>query len=139
MKFQIFISHWQHDSHTNTTKRLSNANRVKRNSWLVLSTSYKQNKMFFSSCVLASWFSSKNLLMDNFRTITASSRFIGKLVIIIIYEITTKVNKKTISIIFPKFERGKYFIAFIVKTMIWTLQLDVWLMLSVKYTKILLK
>ena len=32
--------------------------------------------------------------MDNFRTITASSRFIGKLVIIIIYEITTKVNKK---------------------------------------------
>ena len=34
--------------------------------------------------------------MDNFHTITASSRFIGKLVIIIIYEITTKVNKKTI-------------------------------------------
>ena len=63
--------------------------------------------------------------MDNFRTITASSRFIRKLVIIIIYEITTKGNKKTISIIFPKFERGKYFIAFFAKTMIWTLQLDV--------------
>ena len=77
--------------------------------------------------------------MDNFHTITASSRFIGKLVIIIIYEITTKVNKKTISIIFPKFERGKYFIAFFVKTMLWTQQLDVWLMLSVKHTKILLK
>ena len=75
--------------------------------------------------------------MDNFRTITASSRFIGKLVVIII--LSTKVNKKTISIIFPKFERGKYFIAFFVKTMIWTLQLDVWLMLSVKYKKILLK
>ena len=63
--------------------------------------------------------------MDNFRTITASSRFIRKLVIIIIYEITTKVNKKTMSIIFPKFERGKYFITFFAKTMIWTLQLDV--------------
>ena len=61
--------------------------------------------------------------MSNFPTIRASSCFIGKLVVIIIYKTTIKVIKKTS--MFPKFEIRKYYIVFHVKTMFWTLQLNV--------------